>query len=140
MAELLLGSPLFPGESGVDQLVEIIKVGGEGSTELPWLTWEPTRVTLWQMYMLQTAQRKALCRMRDHCAEQHLRRGRVRCSSHGAILWSMKDGGSYDGLIRSAIVDLVHPRSGTGDTHTGRDPCDEPKLHRVQVPTSRLAG
>lgn len=28
MAELLLGSPLFPGESGVDQLVEIIKVGG----------------------------------------------------------------------------------------------------------------
>ena len=26
MAELLLGSPLFPGESGVDQLVEIIKV------------------------------------------------------------------------------------------------------------------
>jgi hypothetical protein len=27
MAELLLGSPLFPGESGVDQLVEIIKVG-----------------------------------------------------------------------------------------------------------------
>ena len=33
MAELLLGSPLFPGESGVDQLVEIIKVcvwKGEG--------------------------------------------------------------------------------------------------------------
>ena len=28
MAELLLGSPLFPGESGMDQLVEIIKVGG----------------------------------------------------------------------------------------------------------------
>mmetsp|Transcript_1619 Transcript_1619/g.6125 ORF Transcript_1619/g.6125 Transcript_1619/m.6125 type:complete len:397 (-) Transcript_1619:127-1317(-) len=28
MAELLLGSPLFPGESGVDQLVEIIKVLG----------------------------------------------------------------------------------------------------------------
>jgi len=28
MAELLLGSPLFPGESGVDQLVEIIKVRG----------------------------------------------------------------------------------------------------------------
>jgi serine/threonine protein kinase len=27
MAELLLGQPLFPGESGVDQLVEIIKVG-----------------------------------------------------------------------------------------------------------------
>jgi hypothetical protein len=27
MAELLLGLPLFPGESGVDQLVEIIKVG-----------------------------------------------------------------------------------------------------------------
>ena len=26
MAELLLGHPLFPGESGVDQLVEIIKV------------------------------------------------------------------------------------------------------------------
>lgn len=25
MAELLLGQPLFPGESGVDQLVEIIK-------------------------------------------------------------------------------------------------------------------
>ncbi|KDD74989.1 protein kinase, partial [Helicosporidium sp. ATCC 50920] len=28
VAELLLGSPLFPGESGVDQLVEIIKVWG----------------------------------------------------------------------------------------------------------------
>jgi len=28
MAELLLGQPLFPGESGVDQLVEIIKVLG----------------------------------------------------------------------------------------------------------------
>jgi serine/threonine protein kinase len=27
-AELLLGQPLFPGESGVDQLVEIIKVLG----------------------------------------------------------------------------------------------------------------
>lgn len=27
-AELLLGAPLFPGESGVDQLVEIIKVLG----------------------------------------------------------------------------------------------------------------
>ena len=28
IAELLLGQPLFPGESGVDQLVEIIKVLG----------------------------------------------------------------------------------------------------------------
>jgi serine/threonine protein kinase len=28
MAELLIGQPLFPGESGVDQLVEIIKVLG----------------------------------------------------------------------------------------------------------------
>ena len=28
VAELLLGQPLFPGESGVDQLVEIIKVLG----------------------------------------------------------------------------------------------------------------
>jgi serine/threonine protein kinase len=27
LAELLLGQPLFPGDSGVDQLVEIIKVG-----------------------------------------------------------------------------------------------------------------
>lgn len=26
MAEFLIGQPLFPGESGVDQLVEIIKV------------------------------------------------------------------------------------------------------------------
>ena len=26
MAELLLGQPIFPGDSGVDQLVEIIKV------------------------------------------------------------------------------------------------------------------
>ena len=29
LAELMLGQPLFPGESGVDQLVEIIKVCGE---------------------------------------------------------------------------------------------------------------
>ena len=33
MAELLLGSPLFPGESGVDQLVEIIKVLGTPTRE-----------------------------------------------------------------------------------------------------------
>ena len=28
LAELLLGQPLFPGESGVDQLVQIIKILG----------------------------------------------------------------------------------------------------------------
>ena len=33
MAELILGSPLFPGESGVDQLVEIIKVLGTPTRE-----------------------------------------------------------------------------------------------------------
>lgn len=33
LAELLLGSPLFPGDSGVDQLVEIIKVLGTPSKE-----------------------------------------------------------------------------------------------------------
>jgi hypothetical protein len=33
MAELLTGSPLFPGESGVDQLVEIIKVLGTPTRE-----------------------------------------------------------------------------------------------------------
>merc|ERR1719243_562072 len=32
-AELLLGAPLFPGDSGVDQLVEIIKVLGTPSRE-----------------------------------------------------------------------------------------------------------
>lgn len=29
LAELLLGQPIFPGDSGVDQLVEIIKVEQE---------------------------------------------------------------------------------------------------------------
>lgn len=33
IAELMLGKPLFPGESGVDQLVEIIKVLGTPSRE-----------------------------------------------------------------------------------------------------------
>ncbi|PXF49036.1 Glycogen synthase kinase-3 beta [Gracilariopsis chorda] len=33
MAELMLGHPLFPGESGVDQLVEIIKVLGTPTRE-----------------------------------------------------------------------------------------------------------
>ncbi|RAL49522.1 hypothetical protein DM860_012955 [Cuscuta australis] len=33
MAELLLGKPLFPGDSGVDQLVEIIKVLGTPTRE-----------------------------------------------------------------------------------------------------------
>ncbi|KAJ3676046.1 hypothetical protein LUZ60_003458 [Juncus effusus] len=33
LAELLLGQPLFPGESGVDQLVEIIKVVGTPTRE-----------------------------------------------------------------------------------------------------------
>ena len=32
-AELLLGHPLFPGESGVDQLVEIIKILGTPAKE-----------------------------------------------------------------------------------------------------------
>mmetsp|Transcript_24616 Transcript_24616/g.79577 ORF Transcript_24616/g.79577 Transcript_24616/m.79577 type:complete len:158 (+) Transcript_24616:808-1281(+) len=32
-AELLLGAPLFPGDSGVDQLVEIIKVLGTPTQE-----------------------------------------------------------------------------------------------------------
>lgn len=31
LAELLLGQPIFPGDSGVDQLVEIIKVGKSGT-------------------------------------------------------------------------------------------------------------
>jgi len=33
LAELLLGAPIFPGDSGVDQLVEIIKVLGSPSRE-----------------------------------------------------------------------------------------------------------
>ena len=33
MAELILGQPLFQGESGIDQLVEIIKVLGTPSRE-----------------------------------------------------------------------------------------------------------
>src|ERR1700744_5015515 len=33
LAELLLGQPIFPGESGVDQLVEIIKVLGTPTKE-----------------------------------------------------------------------------------------------------------
>jgi glycogen synthase kinase 3 beta len=33
MGELLLGQPLFPGESGIDQLVEIIKVLGTPSKD-----------------------------------------------------------------------------------------------------------
>jgi len=33
MAELLLGNPLFPGDSGVDQLIEIIKILGTPSKE-----------------------------------------------------------------------------------------------------------
>ena len=33
IAEMLIGQPLFPGESGVDQLVEIIKVLGNPAPE-----------------------------------------------------------------------------------------------------------
>lgn len=33
LAELLLGQPIFPGDSGVDQLVEIIKVGRRDAGE-----------------------------------------------------------------------------------------------------------
>lgn len=33
LAELLLGQPFFPGDSGVDQLVEIIKVLGTPTRE-----------------------------------------------------------------------------------------------------------
>lgn len=35
LAELLLGQPIFPGDSGVDQLVEIIKVEQESSRRWP---------------------------------------------------------------------------------------------------------
>ena len=46
LAELLLGVPLFPGESGVDQLVEIIKVcpGGGGRARRD-VSRQPTAVT-----------------------------------------------------------------------------------------------
>ena len=33
MAELLLGQPFFPGDSGIDQLVEIIKILGTPSKQ-----------------------------------------------------------------------------------------------------------
>ena len=33
LAELLLGQPIFPGDSGVDQLVEIIKILGTPTRE-----------------------------------------------------------------------------------------------------------
>jgi glycogen synthase kinase 3 beta len=33
MAELMLGQPLFPGESGIEQLVEIIKLLGTPTRE-----------------------------------------------------------------------------------------------------------
>jgi serine/threonine protein kinase len=33
MAELMIGTPLFPGESGIDQLVEIIKILGTPTKE-----------------------------------------------------------------------------------------------------------
>lgn len=35
LAELLLGQPIFPGDSGVDQLVEIIKVRWESCRRWP---------------------------------------------------------------------------------------------------------
>lgn len=35
LAELLLGQPIFPGDSGVDQLVEIIKVEKRGAERTP---------------------------------------------------------------------------------------------------------
>lgn len=35
LAELLLGQPIFPGDSGVDQLVEIIKVFAGATVGLP---------------------------------------------------------------------------------------------------------
>lgn len=35
LAELLLGQPIFPGDSGVDQLVEIIKVRQGDCTHWP---------------------------------------------------------------------------------------------------------
>lgn len=39
VAELLLGQPIFPGDSGVDQLVEIIKVESTSSTAY-WKNWD----------------------------------------------------------------------------------------------------
>ena len=33
IAEIMLGQPIFPGESGVDQLVEIIKILGTPSRD-----------------------------------------------------------------------------------------------------------
>lgn len=39
LAELLLGQPIFPGDSGVDQLVEIIKVRQGDCTHWPKASW-----------------------------------------------------------------------------------------------------
>jgi serine/threonine-protein kinase MDS1/RIM11 len=49
MAELMLGQPLFPGESGIDQLVEIIKVLGTPTREQIKTMNPNVRFSSWEM-------------------------------------------------------------------------------------------
>ena len=84
LAELLLGVPLFPGESGVDQLVEIIKVCRARARKSAWGAWAGQVGEAWERdagcggkgtLRAAAAPSYTLCR-RVGCAT------RCRCSAH----------------------------------------------------------
>ena len=71
-AELILGHPIFPGESGVDQLVEIIKVC---SSEISVFLWFLRWIHLWANdEVLGTPTREELMAMNPNYTEQLGRR------------------------------------------------------------------
>lgn len=114
LAELLLGQPIFPGDSGVDQLVEIIKV---------WKCvcfWNDLLVIKDQMWAI-----KCSCRLL-----------RAQSTSHrnSTVTFSLR---LYSTLLYDRFIYRINMNPcksfppGVGYAYTRTDPRDEPKLHRV---------
>ena len=153
MAELLLGQPLFPGESGVDQLVEIIKVPTEAARVALAYTCPHAELQLCMGFSPHGAQGPARKRMgsvgahpaylkdrwlfNDSLKRQPPSCGPVLCITgqadmYGEALHSIRWPGMRDPRCAALLA-------GAGDAHAGRHPCDEPQLHGVQVPAHQGA-
>lgn len=90
LAELLLGQPIFPGDSGVDQLVEIIKVWNFMCCFVCIIPWE----SAWKHALLQTCQHICVTIVQGVAFKQ--------CSQHFSIFWELDE--LYLPLLQSCIM------------------------------------
>lgn len=119
LAELLLGQPIFPGDSGVDQLVEIIKVSFFIWNVLPVINKEGLCVSI--LTWVATV-------------------GVLTCYFVFMYLWHHKTHLKphiYLCVTRILLIFLLHLFSGSWNPDKGANPRDEPKLHRIQVPSDQ---